>query len=225
MAEIQKEYRELQKEIEESIEDFNSTEENAPLPEYFGAAIMHCLTEREENYSEEGWNYSRQLWEEQDSPKAEWAIGSLYINVQDVVLEILKTLIKNGTVAFLFQQEQTLFNPRDLIEFCYKLIASVNSLDECDICLGYRISKNPLLITRTVNKSDIINWFPGIGADDCSKRCDMTDVDMHYSCKFFNYEDALCTASEKGIIDALDSLEDKGIAKPSNNNTEYRFKW
>ena len=155
MAGIKKEYKELQKDIEESIEAFNSTDENAPLPKYLGTAIMYCLAKKEENYSDESWNNSRQLWEEQDSPKAKRAIRSLYINIQDVVLEILITLIKNGTVALLFQQEQTLINPKDLVEFCYKLIASVYSLDGCDICLGYKISKNPLTITRTVNKSDL----------------------------------------------------------------------
>lgn len=236
MAELKKEYRDLQKEIMASIEEFNINKEQNPeipsLPEDFGTAIMYCLDKREGAIFEENWEDSRKLWDEQDHPMTEIPIGDHFIIVQDVVLDILKRMIKTGIMAFLIHNgiaaippEEASINYKDVVDVCRKLIASLNSLDTCDICLAYKVVKNPSTIYSSVDKDSIIKWFPVMEGEDSSPKCDMIDVGIHNSCEFFNPEDELCTVSKKGIDKAITSLEEKKIVKPVNNNTEYKFKW
>lgn len=235
MAELKKEYRDLQKEIMESIKEFNINKEQNPempsLPEDFGTAIMYCLDKREGALFEESWEDFRKLWDEQDHPMTEIPIGDHFIIVQDVVLGILKIMIKTGIMALLIHNgiadippEEASINYKDVVDVCRKLIASLNSLDTCDICLAYKVVENPSTIYKPVDKDSIIKWFPVMECEDSSPKCDMIDVGIHSFCKFWNPEGDLCTVSEKGIDEALASLKNKKIVEPVNN-TEYRFKW
>ena len=232
MAEFDIAYDKLQNEIMKSIEEFNENKNQNPampsLPEEFGAVIMHCLDKREGDSFEKGWEDSRKLWDEQNHPMTEIPIGEHYITVQDVVLNILKKLIKIGTMAFLIKNgipnipsEEASINYKDIIDFCSKFITSLNSLDGHDICLAYKVVQNPSTIYSPVDKEQIIKWFPLMG---CSSKCDMIDVGIQSYCEFCNSEENLCTVSEERIDITLASLEKKKIVNPVNNN-EYKFKW
>ena len=227
MAVIQIEYKKLQDEFEESIRKSNRKAEDNPnipiLPEEVGAVIMFCLTETVHDYSDDSWENSKKLWDDKKLPKAAVPIGDINIRIQDVVLEILKVLIEKGVVALLVPNAPNNFNPKDLVEIVYELIASINKLSECDKCLAYKVVNNPDTIVRAVDRERIIGWFPGM--DGRPNDCDMANIDMHLSCKFFNYEGNLCTIKEKEIDDALNSLKEKGIADSINNGTDYKFKW
>ena len=231
MSETGKSYEVLQNDIEKSIEEFNKTKENnpkmPPLPEEFGAVIMHCLTEKKEDYSDERWENSKKLWDERKEPKAEIPVGNKYIRVQDAAIDIIKILIKNGVAALFIQNEQAFFNPKTLVDIVYKIIESVNSLDGCDMCLAYKASERVSTIINPVDKNSIINWFPVIGDDGCSRKCDMTHFDMCDGCLFFGHEEEICRITGEGIDNALASLEKKKIVTPVtvNSNNRYKFKW
>ena len=227
MAVIQIEYKKLQDVFEKSIGEYNEKAKADSslrmLPEEVGVVIMHCLTENEDNYSDEIWENSKRLWDDKKLPKATVPIGNINIKIQDVVLEILKVLIEKGVVALLCPNNPNNFNPKDLMKIVYKLIASINKLNDCDRCLAYKVVNNPDTIVHAVDKQHIIGWFPGM--DGHPNDCDMANIDMHRSCRFFNFEGNLCTIKEKDINDALSSLEEKGIADSINNGTEYKFRW
>lgn len=235
MGESRATYKQLQEKIMASINEFDKNKAENPkipsLPEDFGAAIMYCLDKREGALSEESWEDSRKLWDEQDHSMTEIPIGNHYIIFQDVVLDILLRMIKKGAMAFLIHNgktaippEETSINYKDVVDVCRKLIESLNSLDECDICLAYKVVENPSTIYKSVDKDSIIKWFPVMEGEDSLPKCDMIDVNIQDFCKFCNPEGFLCIVSEKGIDEALASLKKKKIVEPVNN-TEYKFKW
>lgn len=228
MAEIQIEYRKLQKDIEDSIKKGNEKSKDNPdilLPEEFEAAILTCLTEKTEDNSDESWENAYNLWDVQIHTPDEIPVGDSYIKVQDVVLEIILSLIKKGVMAFLLHEAEISVTPKDLIEFGNKLIASLSSLDRCDKCLAYKAVNHPSTVYKPVSKDSIMKWFPGIKSNDILQKCDMISVEMHKSCRFFNFEDELCTISENDICEAISSLQKKQIVTSLDNDTRYKFKW
>lgn len=229
MAEIQIEYRKLQEDIEDSIKKGNEKNKKNPavplLPKEFEAAILTCLTEKAEDNSDESWEKSYELWDAQIHTPDEVPFGDSYIKVQDVVLEIILSLIKKGVMVLLLPEVEGALTPKDLIEFGNKLVASLSALDRCDKCLAYKAVNHPSTVYKPVRKDSIMKWFPGIGINDGLQECDMTSGEMHKSCKFFNFEDKLCTISENDICDAIASLQKKQIVAPLDNDTRYKFKW
>lgn len=230
MAEIQIEYPELQIKIKESIEkNVADNEQNAgyaPLPDFFEAAVLTSLCEKADDDTSTAHQDAYKLWDGKHRTPDQIAFGKNYIIIQDVILEIIQKLIENGIMGMLIKENVgAACTPIDLIKFLNTLIRSLKSLQGNDICLAYRATDHPSALVVPVKIEEISSWFPGMSGADGLPDCDKIDINMHYSCAYFNYEDNSCMITKKGVDDSVESLQTKGILNPVPENEGYRFKW
>ena len=231
MAEVRKSYPKLQEEIENSIkaykEEFENNENYNPLPDCFEAAVLASLSEKIDDNTTANHQETYELWSLQLRTDDQLAFGKYFVSIQDVILEIIKNLIKKGTMATLIEEQflETTCTPIELIEFINTILKALRSLDGCDICLAYKGSDKPTAFLNLVNNNDIKTWFPSFNDPDGLHECDMASVDMHYSCCFFNHEDLICTITQEGMVESVNSLKRKGIIVPPYESETYRFKW
>ena len=229
MAEIRLEYPELQETIENSIEIANNQpDENiVPLPECFKAAMLASLSEKTDDNTTINYEEAYALWDVQIRSEDQGAFGEHFIIIQDVILDIIKKIIENGIMGKLIDEQFTgsSFTPVDLIKFINTILKSLRSLDGCDICLAYKGADKPTAFLNPVEIDDLKNWFPGFNCPDGLHKCDMTDVEMHKSCGFFNFEDDICMITKEGMDESVKSLKKKGIIVPPTESETCRFKW
>lgn len=226
MAEIQFNYQQLQKKIEDSIEKSKLDPNNKSLPEGFAAAILTCLSAKPDDNKDDSQKDVLKLWNEQIQNPAQLPFGDNYIIVQDVILHMVLGLIENGVISkLLSSQPGSFISPENMIDFGNNLITSLKKLDGCDVCLAYKTLDYPLTVITPVGICDIKDWFPGNNSSDGLHNCDMMEGDMHYVCEYFNYEDGICTITDKNVCDAVKSLQRKSIINPSDGEGPYTFKW
>lgn len=231
MSEIQIEYSDLQLKIRESINknvaDNGQNTDYVPLPDFFETAVVTSLCEKTEDDTGKDYQREYKLWDGKPRTSDQIAIDKKYIIIQDVILEIVQKLIEKGIMGELIKEEflKTICTPAALVMFLKTVIKSLKSLNGCDICLAYRATDHPSSVLDPVSIGEISSWFPGMSGNDGLHDCDKVDINMHYSCDYFNYEDSLCAITDKGVDDSVKSLKTKGIIVPVNEDESYRFKW
>ncbi len=209
MAEYKMSYDELQKFIDEAI---NNSYGNKDILSSHKAEILTALTgvfadESIANQKEQ--NQLMELWTNQQNEKSQLLLGKRYIRIYDGMLAFLEAFLTGGLCDVIFDVALGVTLPAALtvgavssiVTVIVKVFSEAASLEDFDFCLYMQLVTH-FYEKKEFSKDDIISWYPSGGI------CNMHT--SKWDCCHLESNDK-CSVEEKDIDEILQSLYDKEI--------------
>lgn len=218
MAEYHMTYEEIASVVDEAIRE---AKEQENLQAY-QPAIMAAITGDYEQDNLKEIPEMITLWKNMIAKPSQLLLGTRYIRIQGVMIEVIKlaltsgfvdaliTYITGGSVGFSVSLGTT------VAITLYDLFGRASKLEDDDFCV-YLQAMTHYHQYRAFTEEDLMDWFPHGGNDICNMhnstwRCDhLKDGDI-------------CGVDRQKIQSALNTLRCKGILKrEKDDNGQYTF--
>ncbi len=221
MAEYYISYKELEKLIDQYIED---SVDNAQLTEH-KAEILAALTG---DYEQNNWDSAKEmisLWENQIDKPSQLLLGSRYIRVQQIMLDFLKVSCTSGLIdALIIYISQgsfagfTVSVGSGIAVALWELFTAVKKLDDWDFCV-YMQATTHFREHSEFTMEELKSWLPSEEHPICNMHND------NWECDYLEENDTCNIVRKDKIEQALKSLYDKGLLGLRKEDHKYFYKF
>lgn len=227
MAELQFRYSDLKEHIESTIK--KSPDRDRLI--IYETAILTSLSQKVNRENEDDQRETLDLWNNVNSKSSKRSsFGEHFLQIQDTVIYLYTAFIEKGIFYdIVISQASPAMNIESVtsevfVGLCTKLTNSILALDGCDICLVYKALEH-FDNRKSISINELNNWFTNSSSPIGITKCNMLHNHMHFTCKYYNYENELCSilSNSSYMINALDSLTKIRILIQNNRNHTYNF--
>lgn len=224
MAEYYISYDEMDKLVDELIKQSS----NEPFLQSYKAEIMAALTGDFEQNRTQTINEMLFFWGNQVKIPSQFLLGSRYIQLNQVILDLLKVMFTTGFLEMLigsFSQGEltglSLTVGGGIVFGLSDLLKNVKTLNDWDFCV-YMQAVTHYRQHKKFTMEEMRSWMPSESKPTCNMHNDT------WACEYYDFTTDNCSIFEGDRLEqAIRTLQDKNLLKKTTTDDKiyYQFKW